>query len=315
MTMRSDSTLVPPVTAERSPPLSRMTGADSPVMADSSTEATPSITSPSPGISSPASTTTRSPARRAVALHHLLSCRRAVRRAVVWVRIRRSDSACALPRPSATASAKLANRTVNHSHSDTLEREPQRRVSGPPATRSRKNSTVVSTLPTSTTNITGLRATWRGDSLRTLSTAARLRIRTRESKAPPPRSGTVLPRGRRSARGLSRVVMSVRLSCESHEVLGHRAQAQRREESQRPDDEDHRRQQHREQQAVGGEGPRPRRRPCACRPSSRRWRAPGRSSGNGRTASPGRGSCCRTGVFAFRPANAEPLFPVPLVKA
>ena len=57
-TMRSESTLVPPVTAERSPPLSRMTGADSPVMADSSTEAMPSMTSPSPGMSSPASTTT-----------------------------------------------------------------------------------------------------------------------------------------------------------------------------------------------------------------------------------------------------------------
>ena len=62
-TMRSESTLVPPVTAERSPPLSRMTGADSPVIADSSTEAMPSMISPSPGISSPASTTTRSPLR------------------------------------------------------------------------------------------------------------------------------------------------------------------------------------------------------------------------------------------------------------
>ena len=48
--IQSDSTLVPPVTAERSPPLSRMTGADSPVIADSSTVATPSMTSPSPGI-------------------------------------------------------------------------------------------------------------------------------------------------------------------------------------------------------------------------------------------------------------------------
>ena len=52
-TMRSDSTVVPPVTAERSPPDSRMTGADSPVMADSSTEAMPSTTSPSPGMTWP----------------------------------------------------------------------------------------------------------------------------------------------------------------------------------------------------------------------------------------------------------------------
>ena len=62
-TMRSESTRVPPVTALRSPPDSRITGADSPVIADSSTEAMPSITVPSPGISSPASTTTTSPAR------------------------------------------------------------------------------------------------------------------------------------------------------------------------------------------------------------------------------------------------------------
>ena len=49
-TIRSDSTVVPPVTADRSPPDSRMTGADSPVIADSSTDAMPSMTSPSPGI-------------------------------------------------------------------------------------------------------------------------------------------------------------------------------------------------------------------------------------------------------------------------
>ena len=60
-TMWSESTRVPPVTALRSPPASRMTGADSPVIADSSTEAMPSITVPSPGMTSPASTTTTSP--------------------------------------------------------------------------------------------------------------------------------------------------------------------------------------------------------------------------------------------------------------
>ena len=45
--IQSEMTVVPPVTAERSPPDSRMTGADSPVIAASLTEATPSITSPS----------------------------------------------------------------------------------------------------------------------------------------------------------------------------------------------------------------------------------------------------------------------------
>ncbi len=48
-TSQSDRTFVPPVTLLRSPPLSRITGALSPVMALSSTEATPSITSPSAG--------------------------------------------------------------------------------------------------------------------------------------------------------------------------------------------------------------------------------------------------------------------------
>ena len=55
----SEVTRVPPVTALRSPPDSLMTGADSPVIADSSTVAMPSITVPSPGISSPAATTPR----------------------------------------------------------------------------------------------------------------------------------------------------------------------------------------------------------------------------------------------------------------
>ena len=65
--IQSESTWVPPVTAERSPPDSRMTGADSPVMAASLTEATPSTTSPSDGMISPASTATRSPTFRLVA--------------------------------------------------------------------------------------------------------------------------------------------------------------------------------------------------------------------------------------------------------
>ena len=64
MTSQSESTFVPPVTALRSPPLSRMTGALSPVMALSSTEAIPSMASPSPGMMSPASTRTMSSLRR-----------------------------------------------------------------------------------------------------------------------------------------------------------------------------------------------------------------------------------------------------------
>ena len=115
--IRSDSTRVPPVTAERSPPDSRMTGADSPVIADSSTDATPSITSPSPGMISPAEPRRYLP-RAAWRRQLFRSCRP---QAADWpwfpTSRLRSVSAWALPRPSAIASAKFANSTVNQSHS------------------------------------------------------------------------------------------------------------------------------------------------------------------------------------------------------
>ena len=56
MISQSERMPVPPVTALRSPPDSRMTGALSPVIALSLTDAIPSITSPSTGIVSPAFT-------------------------------------------------------------------------------------------------------------------------------------------------------------------------------------------------------------------------------------------------------------------
>ena len=110
-TILSERTRVPPVTALRSPPDSRITGADSPVIADSSTEAMPSITVPSPGISSPASTTTTSPLASSAACLIVPSWSLAM---VSW-RIARSVSAWARPRPSANASAMFANTTVSHS--------------------------------------------------------------------------------------------------------------------------------------------------------------------------------------------------------
>ena len=109
---------MPPVTALRSPPDSRITGADSPVMADSSTEAMPSITVPSPGISSPVSTTTTSP-RAQLGRAAWSPPSRSV--ATVSLRIARSVAACALPRPSAIASAKLPNSTVSQSQTATVK--------------------------------------------------------------------------------------------------------------------------------------------------------------------------------------------------
>ena len=181
----SDSTRVPPVTAERSPPLSRMTGALSPVMALSSTEAMPCTTSPSLGIRSPACTSTTSSTRSSEAGMSCVSSPAPVRRrAMVSVRARRRVAACALPRPSATASARLANSTVIHSQMMICRVKPR---FGPPVTRSRRNSSVVSAATTSTTNITGLRIISLGSSLRSVSPSAGTRMAGSNMAAAAPR--------------------------------------------------------------------------------------------------------------------------------
>ena len=99
-------------------------------MADSSTEAMPEMMSPSPGMSCPASTTTTSPSLRSEdgtsmmatdnerASGSPFSSYPRTRWAGVVVRVLRSASAWALPRPSATASARFANSTVAHRHTD-----------------------------------------------------------------------------------------------------------------------------------------------------------------------------------------------------
>ncbi len=87
--IQSDRTCVPPVTAERSPPDSRMTGADSPVIAASLTEATPSMTSPSDGMMSPASTSDDVADLQAGAGNHLDSCwRHRPVSSFAWVSVR-----------------------------------------------------------------------------------------------------------------------------------------------------------------------------------------------------------------------------------
>ncbi len=166
--MRSDRTRVPPVTALRSPPASRMTGADSPVMADSSTMAAPSTISPSAGMISRAETTNRSPLRRRSAGTDSIEPSALRSRAVRLARVLRSSSAWAWPRPSAIASAKLANRTVNQSQRAIWSAKP---AGSPFALASRP--IVVSSAPTSVTKMTGFLSRWSGSSLRTAASAAR----------------------------------------------------------------------------------------------------------------------------------------------
>src|SRR6478735_2588674 len=246
--IQSDSTWVPPVTAERSPPDSRITGADSPVIAASLTEATPSITSPSEGMLSPASTRTISPTLRLVpeTSRYLLP---APSNSLAWlsVRVLRNVSACALPRPSATASAKLANSTVNHSHRMIWKVKP--RPSPPPITRLRRKITVVSVATTSTTNITGFLIINRGSSLAKaepmagitifgssmVDTGMRLFVLTT--------SMDVTPKCVRSEEGVG----------VAGEMLDDRPERERREEGETADDQDHADNKPHEQAAGGRE--------------------------------------------------------------
>ena len=159
-TISSVSTLVPPITPERSVPASRSTGADSPVTAASLMLAMPLMISPSAGIISPAATLTRSSLRRSEAgmrssttpcMRRAVSSARAARRLAAWPR----------PRASAMASAKLANSTVANRIAATARLKPNDGADGPPAIASQR----VTTVPISTTNITGLRAATIGCSL------------------------------------------------------------------------------------------------------------------------------------------------------
>ena len=109
-------TVVPPVTALLSPPDSRMTGADSPVIALSSTLATPTMTSPSMGICSPAFTRTMSPGFNSLLFTSEYSDSGSAvfnLRAMTSLRAFFRLSACARPLPSAIASAKFPNKEVN----------------------------------------------------------------------------------------------------------------------------------------------------------------------------------------------------------
>ena len=90
------------------------------------------------------------------------------------MRIARSVSAWALPRPSAIASAKFAKSTV--SHSQKAMSPVNHSAWPPPLIRLMKKVAVVITEPTSTTNMTGLRSWIRGSSFLNESIVARVTI-------------------------------------------------------------------------------------------------------------------------------------------
>ena len=160
ITSRSESSFVPPVTAERSPPDSRITGADSPVIADSSTEPTPSMISPSAGMTSPGLDDDDVAALQ-LGRRHLDAPSRSARDA--WScasRAARSPAPCRGPRRSPRRSSRTARSARARPRS-------RRRTRGCRCGRARargRRSPVVITLPSSTMNITGFRTCSRGSS-------------------------------------------------------------------------------------------------------------------------------------------------------
>src|SRR5262245_47375038 len=153
----------------------------------------------------------------------------------------RNVSACALPRPSAIASAKLAKSTVNQSHRVICSAKPM----GAPCAMLRMSRIVVRTLPTSTTNITGFPIILIGFSLMNESISARRMIFGSQMVivlcfAICIVSRSYCLRARRCLKRLSRV---------HQQMLDNRPQTQRGEEGQRADDQDHAYQQRREKRS------------------------------------------------------------------
>ncbi len=98
---------------------------------------------------------------------------------MVSVRIARRLAAWARPRPSASASARLAKTTVSQSQTVMLKVNQAGSwppPSGPPPKTWISQATVVIRAPISTTNMTGLRTCTRGSSLRRDSNSAGRRI-------------------------------------------------------------------------------------------------------------------------------------------
>src|ERR1700733_4517105 len=167
-------------------------------------------------------------------------------KSLAWlsVRVFFSDSACALPRPSATASAKLANSTVNHSHRVIWKVKPRL---DPPVTRSRRKITVVSAATTSTTNITGFLIISRGSSLAKAEPIAGNTIFGSSIAETGTRffsfmvSMEVTPKENLSEQGVGI----------ASEMLDDRPERQRREEGETADDQDHA-DHEADEQAAGG---------------------------------------------------------------
>src|SRR6266487_1159353 len=179
---------------------------------------------------------------------------------MVVVRARRRVSACALPRPSAMASAKLANSTVNHNQAVTASTKIVPAVSwlrvniALGAVNSRRtNSMVVITLPTSTTNITGFLSCTRGSSFLNESGIARRMILGSQIEIAP------LRRVLHCLTSKESLIISESPPRVHQQILNNRSQRIRREVGERSHDQDYADQEAHEQRSRRGEGAQSRR--------------------------------------------------------
>src|SRR5271170_5965837 len=150
----------------------------------------------------------------------------------VSVRWRRSVSACALPRPSATASAKLANSTVNHSQMMIWN---SNRMCSPPVRRSRIRIIVVNAVTISRTNITGFLISVRGLSLAKDETIAGSTIFGSSSAD----TGMVLRWAEVSIEVTPGLIGGEQCAGVYRELLDDRAERQRRKEGETANNHDH----------------------------------------------------------------------------
>src|SRR5208283_3913538 len=174
---------------------------------------------PSPGTNSPAATSTMSPERNFELGNSSVFPSGRNLRASVSARALRKVSACALPRPSAMASAKFANSTVNHNHRVICNSNQKLPLC---CNAFSTSTTPVITAPTSTTNITGFLTSSRGSSFQNESTMAVRNIFRSVIEALFACAVVIL-----SSKRLSRI---------HEQVFQNWPQAQRREESQRSHD-------------------------------------------------------------------------------
>ncbi len=262
-----------------------MTGADSPVIADSSTEAMPSTTSPSPGISSPGVTTHRSPTCSCGGRH---LDDRPVGLADDGHGLRAGPAQGVGLGLAPPFGHRLGEVGEQHGEPQPHRHQARRRRCRPswPIRQVAEEQDRREDAADHTTNITGLRSCWRGSSFLKASQDGPAHDGGLEHRlgGPGPDLGRAGLRGRPGlpcGGGEAAHDGSLELP---DEVFDDRSERHDREVGQPDDDDHHAEEQAAEQRAAGGERAGRGRDVLLAARASRRWPAPGPWAAGGRRA-------------------------------